>query len=439
MRVSGFCERHHLLRPGEPVLAMVSGGPDSTLLMHALVAAHDGPVGVLSIDHGLRPEAAAECERVAASARALGARAHVVRLSLAAGAGMQARARDARRAAAAEVADAHGYGRIALGHTSSDQAETVLFRLARGAGRTGALGMAPGTGRWIRPLLGLTAGEVRAWCAARSLQVEDDPTNRDRAHGRVIVRHEVLPALEAAHGGAEDNIAAFADLLRDEAALLEPLVDEAVDRVREGDGLAAARLLAEPAPLARLVVRRWLAGAGQPPSAGARGAVERVLDVARDGSATDLPGGGAVACAGGVLRARTATPAGPGPGHAAPPAPEGPHRLEVPGAVAVGSVVIRSERGPGCPPAPERVALACGEGLAVRETRAGDRLALAGGGHRAVARLLADAGVAPDARRRAPVVVCGERVLWVVGHRAAADALAPEGAPSIVLQMERVA
>ncbi|HET6690550.1 MAG TPA: ATP-binding protein, partial [Miltoncostaeaceae bacterium] len=136
-RVAAHCRRHDLLPPGAPVLAMVSGGADSTCLMHLLTRLHDGPVGVLTVDHGLRPGSAEEAWRVVEAARGLGLRAHVASPGLAAGAGVQARARAARLAAAREVAAREGYARIATGHTASDQAETVLFRLARGTGRTG--------------------------------------------------------------------------------------------------------------------------------------------------------------------------------------------------------------------------------------------------------------------------------------------------------------
>jgi tRNA(Ile)-lysidine synthetase-like protein len=108
----------------------------------------------------------------------------------------------------------------------------------------------------------------------------------------------------------------------------------------------------------------------------------------------------------------------------------------VPGRAALGAVVVRATEGRGAAPEPGRVAVLPAGPLTLRAARPGDRLALAGGGRRAVGRLLADAGVPPPLRERAPVVAAGERVVWVAGHRAAADLLAPPGAPAVVLELE---
>ena len=184
-RVADHCRRHGLLPAGAPVLAMVSGGADSMCLMHMLAGIHDGPLGVLTIDHGLRPEAGPECAAVADAARDLGLEVRVERLCMSPGPGLQERARDLRLARARAVAVAGGYARIATGHTASDQAETVLFRIARGTGRTGALGIAPRRDELIRPLLPLDRDETRAWCAAQGLAVAD----RGRLHADVIAAY----------------------------------------------------------------------------------------------------------------------------------------------------------------------------------------------------------------------------------------------------------
>jgi tRNA(Ile)-lysidine synthase len=295
---------------------MVSGGPDSTCLMHLLAGMHDGPVGVLAVDHGLRPASAAESEAVVDAARALGLRSRVVRLALAPGAGAPERARAARLAAARRAAREDGYARIATGHTASDQAETVLFRLARGTGRTGALGMAPRRGALVRPLLCLTAAETRRWCAERSLAVVADPGNEDPALARGRVRGSLVPALAAVHPGAERHLAAFADLLRDEAALIDELVGAAWSRCARAGGLGLAELRAEPAPLRPLLVRGLLRRAGLGGEALAAAPVARVLTLLDGPWRAEVPGG-AVAVRGGVL---VVEPPAPGPGGAAPAA-----------------------------------------------------------------------------------------------------------------------
>lgn len=290
-RVADYCQRHGLL-PAGPVLALVSGGADSLALMHLLAELSPAPPVVASFDHGLRAEAGAEATEVCRSAEALGLRAEVRRLDVGSGSGLQERAREARYAAARELARETGCERIATGHTASDQAETVLFRLARGTGRTGALGMAPRAGELIRPLLCLTRDETTDLCAARGLRPASDPSNDDARFARTRVRDGLLRALADVHPAAERHVGAFADLLRDEAALLDELVESALARVRCGDVLDAAALRTEPVALVRLVVRRAILEAGGGGEAMAGAAVDRAIAVVMGVTPrAELPGG----------------------------------------------------------------------------------------------------------------------------------------------------
>jgi tRNA(Ile)-lysidine synthase len=422
-RVGAYCARHELLPAGVPVLALVSGGADSLCLMTLLAERHDGRVGVLSLDHGLREGSAAEAGRVVALARDLGLPARAERLALAPGAGAPERARAARLAAARRAAARGGWARVATGHTASDQAETVLFRMARGSGRTGALGMAPRRGALVRPLLCLTAEETRRWCAERGLAPVDDPTNAslDLARGRV--RHGLVPALAAVHPGAERHLAALADRLRDEAALLDVLVAEAWGRCAAGGGLDAARVLAEHPALRPLLARRLLARAGLRGEALAAEPVARVLALLRRGGRTEVVGAAVVSEGGRVLVVPNEEPA--------PVAAD----LPVPGVARFGDAVLRADRGPAAAPAPDRVAVRVDGPLRVRGPLPGDRMPLGDGGRQAVGRLLGAAGVPARLRPRVPVVVAGERVVWVAGHRAAPDLLAAPGEPAVVLEL----
>jgi len=189
-RVRDFCARHDLLPAGSGVLLMVSGGADSMCLMHVVAAVHDGPVSVLAVDHGLRPAAADEARAVIAAAHDLGLPAQVESLGLDAGPAVLERARDARLAAAERVRAGTDLDVIATGHTLTDNAETILFRAARGTGRTGALGIAPRRDRLVRPLLGITRDETREWCRANRVAFVDDPTNHDLATARARVRSD---------------------------------------------------------------------------------------------------------------------------------------------------------------------------------------------------------------------------------------------------------
>ena len=408
--------------PAERVLAMVSGGADSLCLLHALAAAHPGPIGVVTVDHGLRPAAAEEATAVRELALGLGLDCTLVRLALAPGPGIQERARAARYAAVRQLATRDGWDVIATGHTASDQAETVLMRLARGAGRTGALGMAPRSGDLVRPLLVVTAVETADWCLAAGLEPADDPSNRDAAYTRVRARG-LVSGFAALHPGAERNLARFADLLRDEHEVLRRVADDAWRRCARCGGLAVDRLAAEPVALRRLVVRRLLGEAGiGGDDVGAR-TVDAVLAVVTGPARAELPGGVAVRT-GGILRAIAEIPP--------PPAP---CELAVPGRVRFGDLVVTARDGVGASPAPDRVAVVPGRRITVRGTLPGDRIALTGGGHARVGRILQSDGVPAPLRGRVPVVVADEVPIWVAGHRVAAHALAAPGAPAVVLEV----
>jgi tRNA(Ile)-lysidine synthase len=163
---------------------------------------------------------------------------------------VQAWAREVRYAAAAERA---GDDAVAAGHTATDQAETVLYRLASSPSRRALLGMAPREGRLVRPLLGVTREETAAHCRARGLGWVEDASNDSPSYARARVRGNLLPALATVHPAAERNVVRVAALLREEAAVL----DEMVDFVLDGrDEIGIEHLRALPPALGRLVLRR---------------------------------------------------------------------------------------------------------------------------------------------------------------------------------------
>ena len=240
-RVADYIEQHELLQPGQPVLALVSGGADSLCLWH-LLRELGHPVDALHVEHGLRGEAGLEDAAYCAS---LGA--EVVAVDVALGGNVEARARDARYAVARERAEGRP---IATGHTLSDQAETVVYRLSSSSGPRALRAMRPSANGVVRPLLCLSAGETRAWCAARGLRPRLDETNGDTGLRRNLIRQEVMPALARVHPGAEVNLARSAELLGELDELLAELAGEHV-----GDPLDLDRLAGLPRALRVLVLR----------------------------------------------------------------------------------------------------------------------------------------------------------------------------------------
>ena len=241
-RVAAYIAEHDLLVPGASVLALVSGGADS-LCLWGVLRELGYEVEALHVDHGLRGERSAADARFCAD---MGAR--VAAVELAPGGNLEARAREARYAAARERADGRP---IATGHTLTDQAETVLYRLASSSGPRALAGMRPSAGGLVRPLLCLTAEDTRDWCRAAGVEPRADATNDDLAVRRNLIRHELLPLLRRVHEGADANLARTAELLAELDDLLGELAEPHVAARIDLDGLAGL-----PRGLRVLVLRR---------------------------------------------------------------------------------------------------------------------------------------------------------------------------------------
>ena len=296
-----------LLVPGGAVVAMVSGGRDSVCLLDlAARAAGTDAVTALHVNYGLR-EGAEGDERLCAELCArLGVELAVERPVRPEGPGnLQAWARDSRYAAAARLAEADD-ARIATGHTADDQVETILYRLASSPSRRALLGMRRHDGRLVRPLLGFTRAETTAYCEGHGLAWRDDPSNDEAVFARNRVRNGLLPELATIHPAAAANVLRTAELLRDEAVVLDALVEAEV-RASPGsprNTVTLARLEELQPALRRLVLQRLADGAAGRPGAGAARYAEQVAGLRRTGTAMlDLGGGVRAVVEAGVLRA----------------------------------------------------------------------------------------------------------------------------------------
>jgi tRNA(Ile)-lysidine synthase len=269
------CEGMDLDGLAGPVVVACSGGPDSLALLILAAHADLDPVAV-HIDHGLRPESAAEADVVRDAAAQLGVASHCRRIEVAPGGNLEARARDARYAALEAARVELSATSVLIAHTADDQAETVLLNLLRGSGASGLAGMPARRGHLVRPLLGARRADVHAVVAELGIVPVVDASNDDRGHRRNWVRLDALPALSA--GAQRDLVPVLnrqAAVLRAEADLLDELADALLAEAG-GDQPTARTLIAAHPALARRAVRRWL---GAPPPSLAE--VERVLSVAR--------------------------------------------------------------------------------------------------------------------------------------------------------------
>jgi tRNA(Ile)-lysidine synthase len=284
-----------LLAPGGSVVVMLSGGRDSVCMLDvAVTLCSSEGVLALHVNYGLREGATGDELHCAGLCERLRVRLRVERVARDASApgNLQAWAREVRYEAASRWAEELGpEALIATGHTASDQVETILYRLAASPGRRAMLGMLARDGRLVRPLLGVTREQTGAHCRARGLGYREDESNDDEAFARARVRHRLVQALRAVHPAAEANVLRTAQLMREEAELLDGLV---AAELGGRASVSLARLQALPDALARLVVIRLAEQAAGTfvPQAGTR--VAEILELGRRSPTAQLHIGGSV-------------------------------------------------------------------------------------------------------------------------------------------------
>ena len=418
-------------RGGDTVVFGVSGGADSTALLLAVteLPRRLRPRAIAAcFDHGLRPEAAAELAGVEALAHRLSIPFVAGRPAAPLGAdgrSLEAQARDARYGFLAATAARAGGRTVAVAHQADDGAETVLLRLARGAGSRGLSAIRPvrplaGVDGWrgylVRPLWRVSRNQVEAYLSSRGVRWFEDAGNAVARRPRAAVRLEVLPALERACGmGVRAALLRAAEnLAEDEAALSQWAAAEVARRHRglrvdlgsDFEGLPSAIRF-------RVLERAWTAVSGSPPLA--RALILQAMKL-RDGGQVDLPsrwtarrfGSDLVFCAAPTGNERLL---------------EVPGRLDLPGwgrlVAGIGPVPSEGARG---------AHLAVGDAedirlpLRVRAPHAGERWRVCGAERRgrAVRELLREAGAGPAARSGPCLVTDAHgRNLWVVGGRRA--------------------
>lgn len=422
------------------VLVGLSGGPDSVTLLHVLLRlAPSLALGVHTahLDHALREGSAEDTEHVRRLAARLGVpltamRVPVRELARERGLSVEAAAREARYAFLAEAARPIS-AVVAVAHNRDDQAETVLLSLARGAGLSGLTGMRPVSPvpgapdvLLVRPVLGIDAAAIRAYCRHHDLPVLADPSNESLEYARNRVRHVVLPALTAVNSRAAEHIARTAERVRAEDDALEGLAGETLDGVAEVvDGaivLDRAALGSLPEALMLRVLRRAVARV-----AGSLEGVERVhlLDLARlfsagqGGREIHLPGGLRAREAGG----RVALWRGDPPDAALYPLPllcatDGP-----PWSLADGWRVSMTHGRCAAPDRPRTPGLhehvrPLGEDYHLRPPRLHERFRPLGmAEEKGIMDFLADAKVPRSLRSRVPVLASGGVPVCVLGRR----------------------
>jgi tRNA(Ile)-lysidine synthase len=287
-------------------------------------------------------------------------------------------------------------GDYAAAHTASDQAETVLYRLAVSPGSRALQGMPSRRGRLVRPFLAVTRDEVRRYLRARGIEWREDPSNADRRFARARVRHDLLDALRSIGPAAERTLAETARQLREEAEVLEAVVDDALDELGGGPAVSLSALREQPPAVRRLVLRRL---------AGDRPVPDTIAELDERGTkSVDLGGGLRAVAEYGTLRfTRAAEQEAPAP-----------VALPIPGRARFGDWEVEAE--PGEPGEVSVLAERLAGGATVRGWRDGDRMRPIGlGGTKTLQDLFTDRKIPRALRRTLPIVETGGEIVWVAG------------------------
>jgi tRNA(Ile)-lysidine synthase len=414
--LAGVVRASGLIEPDRPVVVAVSGGPDSACAAAGLATELGAElVHALHVNYGLRADATtdeATARRLCASLRI---DLHVERARHLEG-NVQAAARALRYDAAERLRARTGSVAIATGHTRTDLAETVIYRLAVSPGSRALLGLPARSGRVVRPLLALERERTRELALAAGLPFADDISNDDPRFARNRIRAEVLPVLRDLSPAALRNIAETRSELAEEAAVLERVVLEALADAGAPAGATSvdAQRLSRLEPGLRRLALRALAerAAGRPVALGRARADEiHRLATQRGGGEVELGGGLVAVCEAGAVRFAASI---------AEAAPE-PVTLGLPGRVRLGTWEVRAELhpapvDPGGPDVATLDAAALRGRIEVRTWREGDRIRPMGmEGSKTLGDLFTDRHVPRSERHTIPVVTVDGEVAWVAG------------------------
>ena len=258
-------------KPGQKLLIAVSGGADSLALAAAceFEAKKLGlKIAAAVIDHSLQKGSDKVATQTAKSLAALGFEEVVVKkITVGKAGGPEAAARIARYTALETIRQKTKSNFVVLGHTSSDQAETVLLGLVRGSGSKSLSGMSEKTGLLLRPLLGIERATTEAFCKDSGIKYWSDPQNMDEKFLRVMIRKHVLPFLEKQLGGSvAASLVRTSDQLREDDQYLDSQASKSFKKYAKvsGSGISfdAKAIEKLPAAILNRVIKKALDGFG---------------------------------------------------------------------------------------------------------------------------------------------------------------------------------
>jgi tRNA(Ile)-lysidine synthase len=432
-------KKYHLFSPGDHVLVAVSGGADSVSMLHVmyeLATELQIQVGVAHLNHKLRGH---ESDGDEDFVRQLAERlkipyvsgvGHVQRLAGEKGISIEMAAREVRYDFFARAAKKAGANTIVTGHTADDQAETVLLKLARGAGAGGLGGIPRETmtrkHRVVRPLLDVTREDVLDFLNERGLSWREDRTNADTVFLRNRVRHVILPIMEKGiNPKIREALNRSAEIFQSENRWLDEIIAKRLaESVDEHHALRVKTVKSQPVAARRRIIRSWLIEEGILPEKIDFETVERIDTLLQSSTrSTNITGSMTVKKRYGTL---TVVPS------------EGKvtvqYRVElnVPGETILPDQSLRIviTREPGLMKdnklkagrLPAKVSI-CSESVGrkkiyIRSWKNGDRMRPFGlGGSRKLQDIFVDEKVPVEHRGDVPILICGKEIIWIPGYR----------------------
>lgn len=295
-----------------PLLLAFSGGRDSVFLTELLREASFCAVTLVHLDHGLRPDSAADAEWVQRygaerDLTTIAERLDVREFAKRNGCGVEEAGRKARYAFFARIGQALNCPRVLLAHHADDQVETFLFRLLRGAGSNGLRGMTMRSERResdftfevLRPILHVWRQEIDHCVTEAGMEFREDSSNTDSQWTRNRIRHELVPFLaQVMQRPVTGQVAHAAELLRAESEFVEA-AELALGPLPEQLDVEALRAL--PLALQRRRMFRWLLERGIPEISFELVEAALSLLTKRQPAKRNLPGGSHVRRRNGVI------------------------------------------------------------------------------------------------------------------------------------------
>ena len=230
----------------------VSGGIDSMVMLHKIASLSPRPdFFVVTVNHGIRQEAASDCRFVANYCKKLGVECKVVKVDVPSYCEQnKVSTETGARILRYRVFDSLECDYVVLAHNANDNAETVLMHILRGSGARGATGIKKQNGKYIRPLLDLTREQIEQYAREHDVPYVEDGTNGDVKYTRNFIRHKVLPQLCELNPSALNNILRFAENIAQDEQYLDSLADISTVEFELNSARIPKQLLKQPLPIA---------------------------------------------------------------------------------------------------------------------------------------------------------------------------------------------